>query len=516
MNSPSSVTLSGEGGPLEEVAARLEERGAFCRFLRVRYAFHSAQMDPIRDELLAALDGIRPRPATLPLFSTVTGRSIEGPELGPEYWWDNVRRTVRFADGVERLIELGCDTAIELSAHPVLAAAVTECYRHHGKDAIVLPSLRRHEDERATMLHSLGALYALGHPIDWGGLMPEPRRFIRLPLYPWQRERFWHEADESRVSRLTAPAHPLLGVAQGGPRPAWEARLDLRLAPYLADHRVQHAAIMPAAAYLELAFAAGREAFGAIGCELRDVKLANPCFLAAEKPLRLQTSFDPDPGTVHVHTRPVQGDREWTVHFTAALHPRTGEAGRRRVLARRDPSTLPARVLPRSVLRLPGGDRPGLRPDVPGHRTGLAGGPGIARAGPASRMLSKRIATSTFSFPALLDACLQAVIPADGDFDQRNGGLYLPHEIEAVRLFRRPGHRVWVHARLLEKTPHRSVSDVDIYDEDGAARGAGARPAQPSRRGRPGGVARRPALCLSVAPPAAIGGGYRAGTGKLA
>src|SRR5206468_2966346 len=69
--------------------------------------------------------------------------------------------------------------------------------------------------------------------------------------------------------------------------------------------------------------------------------------------------------------------------------------------------------------------------------------------------------------PAMLDACLQAVIPADKDFDQRNGGLYLPHEIEAVRLVRRPGHRVWVHARLLEKTSHWSVSDVDIYNEDG-------------------------------------------------
>ena len=133
MNSPSSVTFSGEAGPLEEIAGRLEARGVFCRFLRVRYAFHSAQMDPIRDELLAALEGIRPRPASLPLVSTVTGRPVEGPELGPEYWWDNVRRTVRFADGVERLIELGCDTAVELSPHPVLTASVIECYQHRGQ-----------------------------------------------------------------------------------------------------------------------------------------------------------------------------------------------------------------------------------------------------------------------------------------------------------------------------------------------------------------------------------------------
>ena len=211
----------------------------------------------------------------------------------------------------------------------------------------MLPSLRRHEDERATMLRSLGTLYTLGHPIEWGALMPRPRRLIRLPLYPWQRERYWHEAEESRVSRLTAPAHPLLGVAQGGPRPAWEARLDLRLTPYLADHRVQHAAIMPAAAYLELAFAAGREAFGTVGCEVRDVKLANPCFLAPDKPLRLQTTFDPDPGTVHVHTRPVQGDREWTVHLTAVRASPPGR-GRR---SPHSPSTRSVERCPREFSR---------------------------------------------------------------------------------------------------------------------------------------------------------------------
>ncbi len=79
--------------------------------------------------------------------------------------------------------------------------------------------------------------------------------------------------------------------------------------------------------------------------------------------------------------------------------------------------------------------------------------------------------------PALLDACLQTVIAADRDFCQRNGGLYLPHEIESVRLFREPSARVWAHARLLEKTPRRSLSEVDVYNEDGrlAARVRGLR-----------------------------------------
>src|SRR5262249_16996878 len=159
----------------------------------VRYAFHSSQMDPVRDELLASLAGIQPRPAVMPLFSTVTGRRVDGPEMGPGYWWHNVRQTVRFADGVDQLIDQGCDAILALSPHPVLPGAVTECYQGRGKGVTVLSALRRHEPERATMLRSLGSLHTIGHAIHWATVLPGPRRFIRLPLYPWQRERCWHE-----------------------------------------------------------------------------------------------------------------------------------------------------------------------------------------------------------------------------------------------------------------------------------------------------------------------------------
>ena len=432
----------------------------------MQYAFHSAQMDPIRDELLAALEGIEPRAATLPMFSTVTGQRVAGPELGPEYWWNNVRRTVRFADGVDCLIEHGCDTVIELSAHPALAAAVTECYQFRGEKATVLPSLGRQEDERATMLHSLGALYAHGHPVEWGAFSSESRRFIRLPLYPWQRERYWHEADESRVSRLRAPAHPLLGIAQGEPRPTWEARLDLRLAHYLADHRVQHAAIMPAAAYLEIAFAAAREAFGSIGCELRDVAFANPCFLAADKPLRLKTTLDPDTGAVQLHTHPVQGDDEWTVHLTATVDFRPAGA---------DEFGFSVEAIRK---RCPRDYTHGECYDYL-RELGLDYGPafmGIERVWQGDReslglvVLADGLLQESEGYlfpPALLDACLQVIAAADGEFAEHQGALYLPHDIAAVRLFRRPGRRVWVHTRLLEKSQESSAADVDIYCEDG-------------------------------------------------
>src|SRR5579884_2780128 len=253
VNSPVSVTLSGEARPLEEIARVLERRQVFCRFLQVQYAFHSAQMDPVRDELLASLRGIQPRPAKLPLFSTVQGRRIDGPEMGPEYWWLNVRQTVQFAPAVELLLDWGCDTVVELSPHPVLAVSVSECSQHRGKKVHVLPSLRRREEERAIMLRSLGQLYVLGQSIDWDGVTPGPAKALRLPRYPWQRERCWSESEGSRLTRLAAPAHPLLGTSLRAPQPSWEMRLDLRLLPYLADHCVQGTTIFPATGYLEMA-----------------------------------------------------------------------------------------------------------------------------------------------------------------------------------------------------------------------------------------------------------------------
>src|SRR5262249_55585261 len=131
-------------------------------------------------------------------------------------------------------------------------------------------------------------------------------------------------SEESRASRLTPVAHPLLGSPLGDPRPAWEARLDLRLTPYLADHRVQEAVLLPATAYLELALACAREVFGPGPCVVEEARLANPCFLSPDRPLHLHTAFAPESGTVEIHTRPV-GAEEWTAHFTAVLRSREAD-----------------------------------------------------------------------------------------------------------------------------------------------------------------------------------------------
>src|SRR5579875_6646 len=465
VNSPISVTLSGEAGPLEEVARMLDRRGVFCRFLQVQYAFHSAQMDPVREELLASLQGIQPRKARLPLFSTVQGRRIDGPEMGPEYWWRNVRQTVQFAAAVEQLFDGGYDTVVELSPHPVLATSVTECAQQRGNNVQVLPSLRRREEERTVMLRSLGRLYVLGQPIDWYGVAPGPAQTLRLPSYPWQRERCWSESEESRRTRLTAPAHPLLGTSLGGPQPAWETRLDLRLFPYLNDHCIQGTTIFPATGYLELAFAAARELFGDSVCRLEDVRLANPCFLAVDRPRRLRVLYQAEDATVHIHSRAIDAEEEWTLHARIVL--RSGE------------KISPIRSASKVEATLAGAA------SWPFSRTncydfcrkiglnygplfqGIEGGQRSRREARSEVRLPEAITVEDYLFhPALLDACFQGIIPASDDFGDEGGKLYLPVEIEQVHLYRHPGRRLWSHARIREQTTRGLSADIDIYDEN--------------------------------------------------
>jgi thioester reductase-like protein len=468
VNSPTAITLSGEAEALEEVARSLQERQLFVRFLQVNYAFHSAQMDSVQGELLESLRGIRPQLAELPLFSTVTGQRLLGSELGPAYWWDNVRRTVRFADGVERLLELGCDAILELSPHPVLLSAVAECFGAHRKKVAVMASLRRKEDERATLLRTLGQLYTLGYSFDGHAVWPDPGRFVGLPLYPWQRERFWHESGESAALRLGPTPHPLLGTALQTAEPSWENRIDLRLLPYLADHLVQKRPLLPATGYLEMAFAAAKEVFGPSTYVLEDVKLARACILSDAQATVVQTAFSRADGTFQIHSETRDGDQPWTSHVCGVLRSRPAQVSRGRLalddLRARCPQEVPDEQCYAAFSRMGLEYGPAFR-GLQRMWRGKGEALGQVRV---PEGLANRFDDYLFH-PAVLDACFHALggildTDADGAAGQT---LVLPVEIERVWLSGRPSRQLWSHARLAEKVHQGFLAHIDVYDETG-------------------------------------------------
>lgn len=202
INSPTATVVSGTQAAVERLTQALQREGVQTRFLEGPYAFHSPQMEPFQAELALGLRDLTPRSATIPIFSTVTGQESAGERLDAAYFARNLREPVRFSAAIDRLIQSGHTTFLELGPHPVLARAVSQCLTHLGKEGAVLASLRRNLDEPATLLGALGSLYERGLPVLWDNVYPQGRHCPSLPTYPWQRQRFWIERQPPSTADL--------------------------------------------------------------------------------------------------------------------------------------------------------------------------------------------------------------------------------------------------------------------------------------------------------------------------
>jgi len=335
-NAPGSCVLSGDADALAAVLAELEAEGVFAKRLEVDYAFHSRQMEEYRDELAGALAGLRPGMAIIPMVSTVTGRSVAGPELDGAYWARGIRDAVRFAEAVREATMDGIGAVLEIGPHPVLGRSVREVLEAQGRPVPVLGTLRKGREGQPALLATLGALYAAGAAVEWRGVYPAGR-VVDLPAYPWQRERCWLDPahhrwpgsngdDAAQPPALPAAGgHPLLGAALPevaglpGAR-VWETELSVQRHPWMAPHALEGTVIVPFTAYVEMALAAAEAAFGPGARTLSDFAFHRLLFLPAEGPRRVQASLAPTgPGEAAFRVHAAVEGGGWELNATGTV-----------------------------------------------------------------------------------------------------------------------------------------------------------------------------------------------------
>ncbi|MFD9545697.1 type I polyketide synthase, partial [Streptomyces sp. NPDC060022] len=191
VNGPNSVVLSGDAEVIEHYAVQCAVRGLRFNVLSVSHAFHSALMEPMLDEFATVLSGLTFHPAEIPVVSNLTGAVAEpGAMQRPEYWLNQVRQAVRFADGVTALEAMGVTRYVELGPDGVLSAMAQNT-------AVVtefISVLRKERDETDTALTAAGRLWTSGVDVDWTAVFAGwGGRVVDLPTYAFQRERFWPE-----------------------------------------------------------------------------------------------------------------------------------------------------------------------------------------------------------------------------------------------------------------------------------------------------------------------------------
>ncbi|EXU64748.1 polyketide synthase [Streptomyces sp. PRh5] len=194
VNGPGAVVVSGEPEALRELLAQCEAADVRAKLIPVDYASHSAQVEEIHDELLRILAPVRPRTSRIVFHSTVTGEPLDTAGLDAAYWARNLRETVRLETATRALLTSGHRLFVEVSPHPVLAAAIEATVEAAEGSAAVIGSLRREEGGPERMLLSLAQGYVHGAEVDWRGLFAgRGARRVDLPTYAFQRTRYWVE-----------------------------------------------------------------------------------------------------------------------------------------------------------------------------------------------------------------------------------------------------------------------------------------------------------------------------------
>ncbi|KAI1100999.1 ketoacyl-synt-domain-containing protein [Jackrogersella minutella] len=322
INSPVSVTLSGDKDAITELQAIFEAAGIFNRLLTVNIAYHSQHMRDCKGAYLQAIAHISPKKpsrrvrvhphakgelvspvdlapggelideATI-MYSSVTGRPISWEELSPEYWVKNMVSPVLFADAMHEMLSSKSDDKptiiLEVSPHSALQGPVRQILdaeKKLGQRPSYISMLLRGKDAVVTALEAVGRLWANGCEVamPWVVMrntqVEQPKLLVDLPKYPWNHENtYWYESHLSRANRFQVYGrYDLIGrpTADSIPfQPRWRGFFRLSENPWIRDHQVQKTMVYPAAGMITMVLEGAKQVAPKdySGIEITDFKI---------------------------------------------------------------------------------------------------------------------------------------------------------------------------------------------------------------------------------------------------
>ncbi|MGW4079192.1 SDR family NAD(P)-dependent oxidoreductase, partial [Streptomyces asiaticus] len=332
LNGPSSVVIAGDEDAAVAIASGFEAQGRKTKRLTVSHAFHSPRMDGMLEAFREVAEGLTYEAPRIPIVSNLTGDVVSAEEIAtPDFWVRHVREAVRFLDGVRTLEAQNVSTFIELGPDGVLTAMAQDCVTDSASDAVFISALRKDRPEAEALTTAVAGAHVRGVALDWAAYFAGTgAQRVDLPTYAFQRERFWLEPGAASVGDVASvglelAGHPLLGAAvplAESDGLVFTGRLGLDTHPWLAEHTVRDAVVVPGPAFVELAIRAGDQ----LGCDLLDELTPHtPLVLPARGGVRLQVTVGaPDDAghrafTVSSRAEDAAADTAWVRNASGVL-----------------------------------------------------------------------------------------------------------------------------------------------------------------------------------------------------
>jgi acyl transferase domain-containing protein len=155
---PELTIVAGERDAVAHALDRLRKDGIRCGLIGMGAAYHTSEVAPLEAEFLRALRGLRPRAASVAMYSSVTGGRIADADLCPGHFWSIMRRPARFVAMIERMIRDGVRTFVEVGPGSVLRDAITATARGLDVPVDVVVTLQEDTPEALALSRAVAAL----------------------------------------------------------------------------------------------------------------------------------------------------------------------------------------------------------------------------------------------------------------------------------------------------------------------------------------------------------------------
>ncbi|KZZ99128.1 polyketide synthase [Moelleriella libera RCEF 2490] len=297
-NSPISTTISGRAEYLEAIARELTARKIFHRILRVDTAYHSSHMLLVAPDYRDSLKVLTTQDISpgVVMFSSVTGKRIQGSELGSRYWTDNMVKPVCFEGAVSAMMSMSAEArpevVLEVGPRAALETPISETMSSvlgASSRPAYYSVMHSKGSGMSRLLSIIGELWVKGCPIELEQVfsLGQPQQTLKcltdLPPYPWNHSKsYWHESHLSVAHRQReVPRQDLIGALTADSisfEPRWRGFLRISENPWIQDHQVQKTIIYPAAGMISMVLEGAKQIRPKdkhfLGYEITDMKLS--------------------------------------------------------------------------------------------------------------------------------------------------------------------------------------------------------------------------------------------------
>ena len=196
INQPMSHVIGGLSEDVSSLMSKFQSLGHDSIKLRMPYAFHSAQVDPILEEFETIASSIRFSVPFIPYISPLLSRIVsDGLTIGAPYLTQACRNTVNFQGALEAAkgSSIVDEQAIwlEIGPHPSCSEMIKGTL---GSKTRTLSSLKKNTDTWRVLAGGLEVLYLNGIGIQWNEYHRDFRgshKIIDLPKYSWDLKNYW-------------------------------------------------------------------------------------------------------------------------------------------------------------------------------------------------------------------------------------------------------------------------------------------------------------------------------------